>query len=65
MQGRLLGKPVAVRIDSRCAVCLVPIAIEVDQDLRWRTPGTSSTPLILEPSVDWSRFAGPSILHDY
>jgi hypothetical protein len=66
VQGRLLGNPVTARIESRCAVCLAPIAIEVDQDLRWRTPGgTSSTPLILEPSVDWSRFAGPSILHDY
>jgi hypothetical protein len=64
VQGRLLGKPVTVRIESRCAACRAPIQIEVDQELRWRAPGMDST-LILEPSVDWSRFVGPSILHAY
>jgi hypothetical protein len=56
---------VTVRIESWCAACRAPIRIEVDQDLRWRTPGLDRAPLILEPSVDWTRFVGPSILHAY
>ncbi len=54
-----------VRIASRCAACRAPIRIDVDQDLRWRASGLGSTPLFLEPSVDWTRFVGPSILHAY
>lgn len=54
-----------MRIESRCAACSVPIRVDVDQDLRWRALGESSMPLILEPSVDWTRFVGPSIVHDY
>jgi hypothetical protein len=54
-----------VRIESRCAVCARPLRIDVDQDLRWRTPEGGAGPLVFEPSVDWSRFRGSSILHDY
>lgn len=54
-----------VRIESRCAACTRPILIDVDQDLRWAAPGVGTDPLILEPSIDWSRFCEPSILHAY
>jgi hypothetical protein len=65
VQGRLTGAPVAVRIASRCATCDRPIDLDVDQDLRWRALDAGLRPLIFEPSVDWSRFHGPHILHDY
>jgi len=64
VRGRLDGKPVTVRIESRCATCSRPIEIEIDEELRWRTSGEAS-PLILEPSIDWARFKGPNILQDY
>lgn len=65
MQGRLATSPCRVRIDSRCALCARPLRIDVDQDLRWSTPDTGAGPLIMEPFVDWSRFAAPTILHAY
>ncbi len=65
MQGRLQGKPARARIDSRCGLCAEPIRIEVDEELRWRTPGARPPPLLFEPSVDWSRFHAAHILDDY
>jgi hypothetical protein len=65
VQGRLLGKPFAVRVASDCPTCARRIHIEVDQDLRWEASGAGLRPLIMEPSVDWSRFGEPSILHAY
>ncbi|MGE5048468.1 MAG: hypothetical protein ACM3PC_07885 [Deltaproteobacteria bacterium] len=58
-------KPLTVRIESRCAACAGPICIDVDQDLHWDAAAGGPSPLILEPSVDWSRFSEPSILHAY
>ena len=55
----------AVRVESPCGACGRVIRIEVDQDLRWDVTGPGLRPLIMEPSVDWSRFAEPSILHRY
>ncbi len=65
MQGQLTGRPVAVEIESRCAACHRTLTVRVDQELRWDTPGFNGTPLIFEPSVDWSQFFGTSIIHDY
>lgn len=65
MQGRLLERPAEVRVESACAACARIIRIDVDQDLRWEVPKPGLRPLILEPSVDWSRFGEPSILHTY
>jgi hypothetical protein len=65
VQGRLIGKPVSVTLASRCAACTAPIRIEIDEELRWRTAREHEAALIFSPSVDWSRFAEPSILHAY
>ena len=65
MQGQLTGRPVAVQIESRCGGCHRALTVRADHELRWRTPGLDGTALIFEPSVDWSHFFGPSIIHDY
>ena len=65
MQGRLTGGPVLARVESRCAACNASVEITVDGELSWRTTDAALAPVILEPSIDWSRFAGPNILHDY
>ncbi|HET7824215.1 MAG TPA: hypothetical protein VFK90_02735 [Anaeromyxobacter sp.] len=52
-------------VESPCGLCARPIRIDVDQELRWKASGADLRPLIFEPSVDWSRFAEPSILHAY
>jgi hypothetical protein len=65
VQGRLLDRPVVVRVESPCGACGRVVRIEVDQDLRWDVTGPGLRPLIMAPSVDWSRFAEPSILHRY
>ena len=54
-----------VRLESPCATCARPIRTDVDQDLRWEARGAAPGVLIAEPSVDWSRFSEPSILHAY
>ena len=61
MQGRLQDEKIAVRIESPCGACARPIRIDVDQELRWDAPDADLRPLILEPSVDWSRFGEPSM----
>jgi hypothetical protein len=65
VQGRLTGAPVSVHLESRCALCARPIRLEVDQELRWHAPDPGLRPLIMEPSVDWSCFLEPTILHAY
>lgn len=54
-----------MRVESGCATCARPVRIDVDQDLRWEVRDPGLRPLILEPSVDWSRFGEASILHAY
>lgn len=54
-----------MQIESRCLTCHRALTVRVDQELRWEAPGLDETPLIFEPSVDWSHFFGTSIIHDY
>jgi hypothetical protein len=54
-----------VRVDSECQHCSRPVAIEVDERLRFRVLSRGATPLIFEPDMDWSTFHGANIIHDY
>ncbi len=65
MQGRLRSQNLRVRIDSECHHCSRPLAIEVDDNLRWRVLSPGAAPLLFEPDVDWDTFHGPNIIHHY
>jgi hypothetical protein len=65
VQGRLRGERLQVRIDSECRHCSRPLALEVDQELRWRVLSPGISPLLFEPTMDWANFHAPSIVHDY
>jgi hypothetical protein len=54
-----------VRIASQCQHCSRPLALEVDEELRWRVISQGASPLLFEPDVDWSTFRGRNIIHDY
>jgi hypothetical protein len=43
----------------------MPVAIEVDEQLRFRVLTHAASPLMFEPDIDWSRFRGANIIHDY
>ncbi len=52
-------------VASECAACHAAIAFTVDSDFRWRIDGGPSGPLIFQPSIDWTNFRAPTIIHDY
>jgi len=54
-----------VRIDSECQHCARPLAIEVDDDLRWQVLSDGASPLLFEPDINWASFRGINIIHDY
>ncbi len=41
------------------------MAIDVDNQLRFRVQSPGASPLIFEPDMDWSTFGGANIIHDY
>jgi hypothetical protein len=65
VQGCLRGEKLRVRVDSECRHCSWPLAIEVDQRLRFRVLSRGASPLIFEPDMDWNKFRGANIIHDY
>ncbi len=65
MQGRLRRQKLTVRVDSECHHCRRPLRLEVDDDLRWKVLSPGAEPLLFEPDMDWDRFRGPNIIHDY
>jgi hypothetical protein len=65
VEGRLRGEKLRVRIDSVCHHCSRPLAIKVDDELRWHVESPRASPLLFEPGVDWHSFRGPNIIHDY
>jgi hypothetical protein len=65
VQGRLRGEKLRVSIASQCRHCSRPLALEVDEELRWRVTSPQASPLLFEPDLDWNTFSGPNIIHDY
>jgi hypothetical protein len=41
------------------------LAIEVDEELRWRLISRGASPLLFEPEIQWDTFRGRNIIHDY
>ena len=65
VQGRLRGRRVSASIRSECAACGTTIGFVVDSDFRWRIDAGPASPLVFQPSIDWSRFRAPTIVNDY
>lgn len=54
-----------MRVNSECHHCSRPLAVEVDERLRFRVLSRGASPLIFEPDIDWETFGGANIIHDY
>lgn len=52
-------------MDSECHHCSRPLAIEVDEHLHFQVLSHRASPLIFEPDIDWNKFRGANIIHDY
>lgn len=65
MQGRLRNERLAVEIDSECAHCGQGLYLTLDSELVWNVKEHDASPLVFEPEVDWKRFTGSNIIHDY
>lgn len=65
MQGRLLGKDLEVLIETSCVHCEKRIELSVSSDLDCEVLSSGAGPFVFEPSIDWSTFKAPNIIHDY
>ncbi len=54
-----------MRVGSECHHCARPLALEVDEELRARVLSPDASPLLFEPDVQWDKFQGANIIHDY
>ena len=54
-----------MRIDSECHHCSRPLTLEVDEELGWEVGQRDVAPLLFEPDMDWEKFLGANIIHDY
>jgi len=39
--------------------------MEVDEQLQFRVLSLGASPLLFEPDIDWAKFRGANIIHDY
>ena len=65
VEGQLRKKKLAVEIETECAHCRRAMHLMIDSDLQWTVQERDAQPLVFSPTVDWSRFRKPVIIHDY
>lgn len=65
MQGRLRKQVVSASVQSECAACRAVLEFRIDSEFRWRIETGPPSPLLFEPSIDWTRFRAPTIVNDY
>lgn len=65
MQGRLRGKRLRVEVATECGHCGRKLHLDLDGELRVAVKERDANPLVFEPDVDWARFSGTNIIHDY
>ncbi len=65
VEGQLRKKKLAVEIETACAHCRSALHLTIGSDLRWQPGEGDAQPLVFSPTVDWSRFRKPVIIHDY
>ena len=65
MKGQLDGAEVSAELITQCAHCASELHIHLDQDLNHEVRSEGARPLYLEPSIDWTDFNEPNILHAY
>jgi len=65
VQGRLRNKHLSVEIKSECGDCGRRMRFEVTSDLKFKVVEGGKAPLLFEPSIDWTKFVEPNIVHAY
>jgi hypothetical protein len=54
-----------VEIKTTCAHCGETMELVVDSELNYRIEKGGPSPLVFEPTVDWSAFKDPTIIDGY
>jgi hypothetical protein len=62
VQGQLRQEHLSFRIETECAHCGQPIAIEIDSELKYTVLTPGAEPVIFAPLVDFERLKDPSII---
>ena len=65
MQGQLRKETLAVTIDTQCAHCDRSLQITVASDMDIKVRDRNAEPLVFMPTIDWTRFREPNIIHAY
>ncbi len=52
-------------VRSECAACKTGMEFAIDSEFRSRIESGPTSPLIFEPSIDWTTFRAPTIVNDY
>ena len=65
VEGQLRRKKLAAEIETACAHCGRALHLTIGSDLRWKVRERHVQPLVFSPTIDWSRFRKPVIIHDY
>jgi len=65
VQGHLRKSPLEVEIKTTCGHCGEAMEIVVDSELNYRIEKGGPSPLVFEPTVDWSAFKDPTIIDGY
>ncbi len=61
VQGQLRRQSLGVAIETTCAHCGEPIALEVSSDMQGHVLTPGAQPLLFSPLVDFGRLRDPSI----
>jgi len=65
VQGQLSRQPLSVEIETNCRHCDSTLHITVDGDMHVSVREANAAPLVFTPDVDWSNFAGRTIIDSY
>lgn len=65
VEGQLRKKKLVVEIETACGHCGRAMQFTIGSDLRWKVRERGAHPLVFSPTIDWSRFRKPVIIHDY
>jgi len=65
VQGRLRKERLQVEIATCCAHCGRAMHLVVDENFRWRIRERGADPRLYLPHIDWAKFRGQNITHDF
>jgi len=65
VQGQLRNERLTVTVESECAHCRRPLAMDITSELAYQVHGTPSEPIVFVPDVNVAALEAPSIIDDF